>query len=207
MRGRADMVDRLLESLADEPRADVLFVATYRDEPVEEATRGLRRLIVPTWGRGDYAMKINHAYRNSSEPLLFLGAIDLRFHPGWLDACLAKLADGIGVVGTRDLCNPRTDTGDTSTHSLVTRDYADKFGTIDQSGRILHEGYAHEYVDDELVGTAKARGAYAHAYDAVVEHLHWTNGQRSRDGVDADHERRMLDGRRLFFRRSRLWTK
>ena len=34
--------------------------------------------------KGDYAAKINEGYRRSTEPLIFLGAIDIRFTPGWL---------------------------------------------------------------------------------------------------------------------------
>jgi hypothetical protein len=41
-----------------------------------------------------------------------------------------------------------------STHSLVTRDYVERFGTIDEAGVVLHEGYPHEFVDDEFVQTA-----------------------------------------------------
>ena len=34
----------------------------------------------------------------TDEPLIFQGADDLRFYPGWLEAAKAKLAPGIGVV-------------------------------------------------------------------------------------------------------------
>lgn len=217
MRGRAHMVAGLAESLAaSTDRARLLLVTGGADSPAStlEVAQAARDADVawlsmpPRSPVGDYACKINAGYLLSDEPLIFTGAIDLHFTAGWLEACQEQLAadDRIGVVGTVDGCNPRTATGDTSTHSLVTRTYANACGTIDQRGRILHEGYWHEMVDDELVATARHRGAYAHAFNALVTHRHWSDGGRPRDHVDADHELRMVAGRRLFNQRAPLWA-
>lgn len=156
--------------------------------------------------RGDYARKVNIAYRDSTEPLLFLAADDLLFHPHWLTRAADRLTDGIGVVGTNDLGNPRVLAGKHSTHSLVTRVYADRFGLIDEPGKVLYEGYHHEYVDDELVGTAKKRGAWAFAHDSIVEHLHphWDKGPT--DALYDAQGARMRASRALYHRRRRLWT-
>lgn len=156
--------------------------------------------------RGDYARKINAGHRASTEPLLFLGADDLRFHPGWLPAALAVLAPGIGVVGTNDLGNARVMAGEHATHSLVTRTYIDTHGTIDEPGKVLHEGYPHEFVDDEFVGTAKARHAWAFAADSHVEHLHPNWGKAESDPLYAAQRERMQIGRRIYQRRRHLWT-
>lgn len=157
---------------------------------------------------GDYAKKINHAYRTSSSPFLFLAADDLDFHPGWLSAALAPFADpAIGVVGTQDLApTDRARAGEHSTHCMIRRSYADEFGTIDEPGKILHEGYPHEYVDDELVETAKARGAWTFAGDSVVEHLHPSWGKAERDALYNGQRRRMEAGRGVYVRRRRLWA-
>ena len=156
-------------------------------------------------GGGNYAEKINRGVDLTSEPLLFLGADDLDFRSGWLEAALARLADGIGVVGTNDLCNPRVIAGEHSTHSLVTREYA-ALGTIDEPGKLLHEGYPHEFVDDEFVETAKFRGAYAHAGDAIVEHLHPMAGKAPTDALYSAQRRRMCKGRPIYAKRRSLWT-
>lgn len=157
---------------------------------------------------GDYARKINRGYLVSSEPFLFLGADDLAFRPGWLAAGLAPFADpAIGVVGTQDLApTERARSGEHATHVLVRRRYVDELGTIDEPGKILHESYPHEYVDDELVGTAKARGAWHFAGDSVVEHLHPSWGKAPTDALYRDQARRMAIGRRIFERRRPLWT-
>lgn len=156
-------------------------------------------------GSPNYAAKINVAARCVTEPLLFLGADDLHFHPGWLQAARAKMTDGIGVVGTNDLGNARVIAGDHSTHSLVARWYME-IGTIDEPGKLLHEGYPHEFVDDEFVETAKARGMYAHAGDSYVEHLHPLWGKAPTDELYDQHWPRMQAGKRIFRQRRPLWT-
>lgn len=211
MLGRAHRVRPLLDSIeATVPDAAVLFCVSPHDTAVhnEIDRAGRLRLTVPWSTRGDYARKINTGYRLSTEPLLFLAADDLLFHPGWFEAAAAQLGPGIGVVGTNDLGSPRVIAGEHSTHSLVTRVYADQFGTIDRPGEILHEGYPHEFCDDELVGTAKARGAWSMAQDSHVEHLHpnWGKGQSHTDALYLAQPRRMREGRPIFARRSRLWA-
>lgn len=205
MLGRPHTVEPLLDSIHEAtPTARVLFLVSPEDVEVHDAIdkADLQRLTVP-WRPGDYQRKINEGYRHTDEPLLFTGACDLRFHPGWFEECAAQMVGHVGVVGTNDLCNRRTRFHH-STHSLVTRDYAD-LGTIDQPRTIYHEGYPHEFCDDELVETAKRRGAYVHARDAIVEHLHPMNGQAPMDELYAQQGERIAAGRALFRERRRLW--
>lgn len=209
MLGRVHRIHPLLESIhAATPRARVIFGCTPSDRAVIETLNraGQENFSVPRRDAGDYARKINTGYRATIEPLIFLGADDLHFHPGWLDKALDKLEPGIGVVGTNDLGSPRVTSGEHSTHSLVTRAYADRYGTLDQPGEILFEGYVHEYVDDELVGTAKSRAAYAFAMDSHVEHLHPNYGKAPYDPLYGRQGMRMRKSRRLFNQRRVLWT-
>lgn len=157
---------------------------------------------------GDYAAKVNHVYATSSEPFLFLAADDLAFHAGWAAAALAPFDDDtVGVVGTQDLApTERARTGAHSTHCMIRRSYVDAHGTIDEAGKVLHEGYPHEFVDDELVETAKARGAWAFAHGSIVEHLHPSWGKAPRDALYNGQRRRMEAGRRIYARRRGLWT-
>jgi hypothetical protein len=135
-----------------------------------------------------------------------MGACDLRFHAGWIEAAVAELGPGIGVVGTNDLGSKRVIAGNHSTHSLVTRDYVDRFGTIDRPGIALHEGYLHEFVDDEFVQTAMHRNAFAFAFDAHVEHLHPAWGKAPSDRSYEQAPFRMRMGRKLYRQRQHLWT-
>lgn len=182
---------------------------TGRDE-VRSALGGLADPAVIVWcapwpgGRpGDYARKINAGYELGSAPVLFVGATDIVFTAGWWDRVEQHLAAGAQVVGTNDRCNPRTRRGH-STHSVVTRAFADE-GTIDQPGRVLHEGYWHEFVDDELIATAQHRGVYVHDPGIVVEHRHPRVQGRPSDETDAQEPERMTQGRALFEQRRALW--
>jgi hypothetical protein len=209
MLGRAHRVEPLLESIHDTCKARVVFAVTEGDDAVIDAidAAGEEHITHPPRARGDYAIKINTVYRATSEPLIFLGADDLRFHPGWYEAATARLDGKVGVVGTNDLGSPRVLRGEHATHSLVTREYADRHGTIDGPGQILFEGYVHEYVDDELVGTAKKRRAWVFAGDSHVEHLHphW-HPEIPYDASYEAQQRRMNDSRPLYMRRRHRWT-
>lgn len=207
---RAHRVQPLVESITEATSCDhrILFVATERDDAVIAAVErvGCDLEIIAANTVGDYAKKINTGYRRSTESFMFLGADDLRFHPGWYEAAVRHFADPtVGVVGTQDLANLRVIRGNHSTHSLVRREYVDRFGLIDRPGLVLYEGYPHEYVDDEFVETARFRGAFRFEHDSIVEHLHPIVGKAPMDEMYADEHRRMKAGAPIFRKRSRLW--
>lgn len=209
MLGRPHTVAPLVESIkTTTPGARVLFCVSPGDDRVHAAVDavGCERITVSFQPVGDYARKINAGYQATTEPLIFTGACDIRFHPGWLQAATAKLRQGIGVVGTNDLGNPRVTAGQHATHFLVTRAYADHCGVIDHPGAIFHEGYPHEYVDNECVATARKRGAWAMALDSHVEHLHPSWGKAPTDAVYRCAPQRMQAGRRIYQQRSPLWA-
>lgn len=205
---RTHRVVPVLESIRSTSDARVLFICSPNDSEVKAAIdkAGAERIEVDGPHPGDYARKINAGYRHTTEPLLFTAADDLLFHPGWLEAAKAQLTEGIGVVGTNDMGSPRVINGEHSTHSLVTREYADRFGIIDAAGQVLFEGYPHEYVDDELIQTARSRGAFAFAADSRVEHLHPSWGKAPMDAMYSQQRRRMNAGRLVFNQRRHLWA-
>lgn len=200
---RPQNVKPLLDSIrATTPGARVLFIADP-DDPEEHAAikaEGAEMLIVD----GNYAKKINRGIATTEEPLIFQGADDLRFHPGWLEAAKEKLVPGIGVVGINDLNSERVMAGTHADHALITRDYAER-GTIDDPTKTLHEAYPHEYVDDEFIGTAIKREAFAPALDSIVEHLHPNSGKAAVDDLYSKAGRRMLIGRMIYLWRRRKW--
>lgn len=210
MLGRPHRVAPLIESIeAATPCAHrILFVATEGDDAVIDAVNvcGAECEVITPNDRGDYAKKINHGYRVTDEPFLFLGADDLHFHPGWFESAVAHFDDPVvGVVGTLDMANSRVTAGKHATHSLVSRVYVDRFGTIDVRGRVLCEMYVHEYVDDEFVQTALKRRAFRFEPNSVVEHLHPMVGKAPMDPLYAASKNRMRADRGLFARRRRLW--
>lgn len=188
-------------------RARILWMVSAGDCDVLDEVNGLGQVIIlPRRTSGDYAHKINVGVLNSTEPLIFLGASDIRFHAGWLETAEALLSDEIGVVGTNDLANPRTAKGH-STHTLVARWYAD-LGLIDGTPGLLYEGYEHEYCDDELIGSARARSAYRHCPESHVEHLHpqFSRGKTRWDDSYRGQHDRMRRSAPEFQRRRKLWT-
>jgi len=210
MLGRPHRVKPLLESIDQAtPRASVLFMLSSNDTTVKREVRATGRPFREMSYRsvGDYATKINNGIACTTEPLIFTAADDLKFYPGWFEEALKMLTPGIGVVGTNDLGNPRVTSGDHATHFLVTREYT-KRGTIDRpnSGMLFHPEYPHEFVDDELVGTAKKRGAWAMAIDSHVEHLHPHWGKAPTDTLYEQQRYRMRLGQSIYRRRVRLWT-
>jgi glycosyltransferase involved in cell wall biosynthesis len=178
--GRPQNAAPLVESITTATTTPhrILFLCSPEDDAeIEacEATGADVHIYSMRRGHGDYARKINHGYRLTSEPWIFQGADDLRFHPGWDVAALALAAQRprLTVVGTNDLGNPRVRRGQLATHSLISRSYIDHQGaSFDGPGVVLHEGYTHNYVDEELCLVARRRRVWGFARDAVVEHLH-----------------------------------
>lgn len=183
----------------------LLFIADRDDRDELDALQAAKAdFITPG---GTYPEKINRAYRETDEPFLFLAADDVAFHPGWLEAATLAMTPDVNVVGTDDGgVNPRVARGVHSCHSLVRRSYCDSPGaTADQVGVVLHEGYRHCYVDDELVGVAQKRGCYAHAGDALVEHRHPYSGKVDIDETYRRGRVHILRDKRTFSGRRRLW--
>lgn len=132
-----------------------------------------------------FAEKVNLAYRQTTEPWLLLVGSDVKFHPGWLDHAL-HVADILeaSVVGTNDISNNRVMAGEHATHVLIRRTYIDEVGASWDGPKVVcHEGYTHNFVDDEMVLAAKQRGVWQMALGSVVEHLHPVFGKAEDDDV------------------------
>lgn len=207
--GRPHRVEPLVASIrAATPLPHrVMFIADAGDgdeiRAVQECA-GADLLVVGGAQRWSYARKINAAARATTEPLLFTGADDLAFRTGWLDAALSMMRGDVSVVGVNDLGTARVREGRHATSFLVRRGYLER-GTVDEPGLLMHEGYHHNFPDDELVETARARGSIAFATDAVVEHLHPHFGRAEDDPTYALGRSHFREDRNLFLTRRRLW--
>lgn len=231
--GRPDRAAVVAESVhrASRPTTAVVFVCSPGDDAEIAACHqtGATMILAPfEAGPGDYARKINLAARTVQADWFFTGADDLEFTPGWDAKCLAtaydtppavplvmrepdenllarKITHAL-VVGTNDDCNVLTADGRHSTHSLV-HALAVEAGTVDAPNLILHEGYDHQFVDTELVATAKARGVYAHAADAIVRHHHPMRRRAAMDDTYRKGQKQSVADARLFRRRRPLWDR
>lgn len=156
---------------------------------------------------GDFARKTNYGISISESEWVFAGADDLRFHSGW-DAFALGLASATHkrFIGTNDLHNPVVIRGRHSTHSLVARSYIEEYGTIDENGKLYHEGYGHAWCDNEAVETAVVREEYVWARRSHVEHLHpFFKGAPEDDTYDRGQETFVAD-RELLISRRKLWN-
>jgi hypothetical protein len=162
--------------------------------------------------KGTYASCINLAYERTREPFFFLGADDIRFTSGWLDAAMAEMEDSqVCVVGSVDPA--RNENGDHANHYLIPRSYIDeRGGAPDRVGRVLYP-YHHAFTDAEFISVAKARNVYQLSSSCFVEHHHpgWTDGGKV-SNVDPLFEATYAQGnkylskdRRTLRRRSHLW--
>lgn len=206
--GRPQRVAPLLASIRTATPEDhhVLFVASESDHDQIAAVKAERAdLLVVSDEKGTYPCKINAGYRATCDEQVFLAADDLAFHPGWLTAARARLDGTVAVVGTNDLGSARVQAGRHATHNLVERSYVvERSGVVDQPDTVLHEGYPHAFCDDELVTTARWRGAWAFAADSVVEHLHPFFSKGDDDDTYRLGMAGNAEGRRLWARRVRL---
>lgn len=197
---RPQNVEPLLASIAQTtPPCRVLFICDPDDTDEINAVdaTGTEKILV----NGNYARKINQGISATSEPYLFIGADDLRFQPGWAQQAFCKL-DPAQVIGVNDLI-PRD--REHTTHFLVSREYAEG-GQIDGASGLLHEGYEHERVDDELIAVARKRGVYVYAENSHVQHLHPIVGTAPDDPTyEKGRQMRRID-RKRFLRRRHLWT-
>jgi hypothetical protein len=191
---RPQNAQRVADSIRDNTVVDiaVIFICTPGDDAEIAACRDTGSIVATVaWdaGPGDFAKKHNWAYPLTKAPLVLLAADDLEFEAGWDTAALAVFQQGNwGVIGTQDDSNPLVKRGRHSTHPIVSRDYIDTQGGTwhDGPGIVLHEGYAHQYVDTELCTAAQQRGEWAFSHRSVVRHLHPLYPHRGRQRTPMD---------------------
>jgi hypothetical protein len=140
---------------------------------------------------------------------IFMGADDLNFHRGWDQPAMKTLyaLPHLQVVGTNDLLNEYVLAGWHATHSLVTREYIEEVGGVIDGdlGHVLADGYSHNYVDTEFIGTAKARAVFAPCLESVVEHLHASIGKSEKDATFEKNAEGIQKDCDLYYSRRQKW--
>lgn len=208
---RPDNIEPLVESVEkNTTNFELLFIVSPGDEDeiceLECQNQSYITMDQSYENKGDFQKKINHGFNSIEAEWYFLGADDIKFYPGWFEAAMKVYEETDAcVIGTNDMGNPGVLQGQHATHSLVLRDYALECGTIDEPGKILYEGYHHNFCDTEFVGTAKWRGAWSFSRDSIVEHLHpdWRKGIN--DEVYKLGKKFFAEDQELYTRRKRLW--
>lgn len=148
-----------------------------------------------------WAKRINYGILNTTADWVLCGADDVIFHSGWFEAAEETSKDFVGIIGTNDMGHPNH--GHT-THPIVSREYVNNFGTIDEKGKFCHEGYIHNYVDVEFVTTAHKRSRFKRSNDCKIEHMHpaWNKGID--DDVYQVGQKSLNQDRALWIRREQI---
>lgn len=196
---RPGHVAGFMESLsASTDRATAYFICDPGDvdEQVAAETGGATVMIHDS-NLTTFAVKVNFGYRTTTEPWLLFVGDDVRFRPGWVEACLVAAGDQFHLVGTNDLSG----LGQRAVHPVVRRTWLASHGASwDGPGIMAHEGYRHCFVDNEWTAVAKQARAFVYAEDAIIEHLHPEFDKGELDDT-------YLRGRRSYARDQGVWNR
>lgn len=203
---RAQLLDRLVSSIRAttiDGEYRLLFVVDNADRATSAKVVELGADLV--FCDGTLPVKTNAGVRATTESAICLANDDVVFHDGWLDPAVAAL-EHHAVVGLNDL-SPMA--AERSTQWLLRRSYVEDPGAAwGEPGNAMHEGYWHNFVDDELVGLAKHRGTYVYEPTSIVEHLHPSWGKAE---IDSTYEvgafQHMDEDGALYKSRRRDWLK
>lgn len=112
-----------------------------------------------------YVTRMNKLVRHIDDAdAVFFGSDDVIHHPGWLTEAWKVLEDFSCVV-VNDGHNPN------GTQALMRAGFL-PFAVFDSPGDAFHNGYIHNFADNEQHFTAFKQGEYARAMESHVEHLH-----------------------------------
>lgn len=166
---RLENIKKCVQSIIDNTVLPYEIYVMTKHKPIIDWCRD-REIVVFEDESDDirYNTRINHMYRETQEPYLFTGSDDVIFEKGWLEGLMGGIGKGYAVIGANDGYNPM------STNFLIKREYIEKqSGCLDTLNVIFYPKYQHNFVDVELLSTAKKRNQYVQVVNAKVTHHHW----------------------------------
>ncbi len=200
---RPQNAERFTKSLREsDADAEVFAVYDAEDAATREAWEAAGAWMVLAETGESYACKVNWAFQFVTTPWVFICGDDVIFDPEWFKPIryIINRQPEIRVIGVPDGSGS---TADFAPHFLLAADYVTERGASwDGPGVVCHEGYRHNYVDNEIIDVAKKRGVWHLCRTSLVEHLHpaWRKGEWDEvykigvDSAPADaalYERRM----------------
>jgi hypothetical protein len=202
--GRPHKVQSIVTNLQETaPEVTPYFVIEPNDAVTAEAVADVHGNTIINRRVASYAGAVNTALHETSEPYLYVSADDFEYHNEWLPPLLNEI-DSFGICGSNDLHNKEVLAGTMATSFLIRRDYA-VTACIDQPGIMLHEGYTHNFVDTEVIGTARSRNQFKHCSNSHVEHKHYLWGLAPHDDTYAKSVKQHEADWRTFNNRKVLW--
>lgn len=158
---RLDQIGTVVERLHKSVNGADIEVITVTSEPLE--LPGTVNVIHD----GTPVEKWNYGAAHSDADLFVLGADDVWFRDGWLEASVDAL-NGIGGHGVVALNDGSPLAGTTATHYVISRSYA----CSELGGVICPAAYKGWWMDNEVSVRAKRDKMFAYAKGAVIEHRH-----------------------------------
>jgi len=151
---------------------------------------------------GSYATAINTAFTKTNNERFFIGADDVVFHDGWLEAGMSRQE---GVVVANDMHSQSVMKGEAGTFFLVKREYIETWGgCVDRQYPVLYP-YKHNFTDTEFYETAKARGVLAYEPKMIVEHIHWIYNLSPNDETYEKGKKYFKEDEELYNNRREKW--
>lgn len=198
---RAHNLQRLFDSINATTKCDIFGMCPMDDYD----SQNLLGLYCDAWwaDEGDmrYVKRIEFMYHQTTADWFLTGSDDIVFHDHWLTDAIEYMED-YSVIGFEDLCNPNLP----GTNFLIRRKYIEEqSGVIDSPNTVFHQGYFHNFCDNELVGTAKKRDEFAKC-PGVIEHRHHTVGKADNDHVYDIAQQHFHQDAELCHSREHLWS-
>lgn len=195
-RRRAHLLPGLVESIRANTTAAYTIHLTVEREDVDTRAAAEKLIVNAIIGEyGSHVASANAGVRATGEPLFVVANDDVIFHPGWDVRALERMVPPIKVVGINQ------GNGVTTCFSLVDRSYITEHG-----GEFYYPGYLSQFCDTEVADLARARGVWADAPDALIEHCHWTLGKAE---IDENYQQAIdsvAHDRQVYADRSHLWA-
>ena len=175
------------------PEVEIIVVADIGDTVTEEVAHDLKCKLVTAKEPNGPVHCWNLGAAEASGEAFVLGADDLKFYPGWLEAALEGLAklNWCGLVAFNDM-SPNT--GNLATHYLISKNYA----ANDWGGVMAIPSYFQHFIDTEATARARRDKCFYYAEDAKVEHLHWLWDKAENDDVYKRGQERYSEGADTF---------
>ncbi|MBA3678786.1 hypothetical protein H0W80_01135 [Candidatus Saccharibacteria bacterium] len=206
--GRAGKLQQVADNIKEATNSEYKLywgVEAHDRESILAAKDTGAEAIVNT-GNPCYSDALQEIYENSDEDIFFWANDDFLFLKDWDVAPLKKLEENpqVMVLGVHD-GNPNTKY---HSISIIRRKYIEEqSGVVDMPNRVLYP-YLHNYVDDELANTAKARGVWDFCETPCIHHQHhsftWL-GDFKHDATYAKNDATFTEDSRTYNERIHLW--
>lgn len=206
--GRANKLQAVADNLKENTKSPYKLywcVEEHDTDSIDKALATGAKVIINK-RKPTYSDALQEIYEQTDEEIFLWGNDDFYFLPNWDEQPLEMMEDkGISVLGLHD-GNPKTKYWSIS---LVRRKYIEEqSGVVDMPNRVLYP-YNHNYVDDELAGTAISRGVWAACMTPCILHQHhsfkWL-GDFPHDATYAKNDKKFAEDSEMYNIRVRLWS-